>query len=117
MKQAPAETPLFTKTHDFLTWLMTAVNHFPKLHRHTVTKRLLDAALDFLECLLEANVYRGEKRLLKLIEADIYLNKVRNYLRLAHRWKWINMRRYEHPSRLVAELGHLFIRHFPLLSA
>ncbi len=70
MKQASAETPLFTKTHDFLTWLMTVVNHFPKLHRHTVTKRLLDAALDFLECLLEANVYRGEKRLLKLIKAD-----------------------------------------------
>ena len=51
--------PIFTKTYDFLAWLVPLTNHFPRLHRHTVTRRLLDAALDFQEDLLRANNLRG----------------------------------------------------------
>ncbi|MBM4461173.1 MAG: four helix bundle protein [Chloroflexi bacterium] len=48
-------TPLFTKTFDFITWLMPATNHFPRSQRFLVTERLLGAALDFQELVLEAN--------------------------------------------------------------
>ena len=51
MSDGQAETPLFTKTYDFLAWLVPLTNHFPRAQRHTVTQRLLDAALEFLECL------------------------------------------------------------------
>ena len=37
---------IFTRTFDFLTWLLPATNHFPRAHRHTFTRRLLDAAFD-----------------------------------------------------------------------
>jgi hypothetical protein len=40
------EMPIFTRTFDLLTWLLPATNHFPRAHRHTATKRLLDAAFD-----------------------------------------------------------------------
>jgi hypothetical protein len=39
------ETPIFTRTVDLLAWLLPVTNHFPRAHRHTVTRRLLDAAL------------------------------------------------------------------------
>lgn len=107
MSNDEAEMPLFTKTKDFLDWLVPLTNHFPRIHRHTITKRLLDAALDFLENILEANSVRGQQRLTWLTAADAKLNKVRNYLRLAHLWRWITPGQYEHGSRLVAELGRL----------
>ena len=43
----------------FLTWLLPATNHFPRAHRHTVTRRLLDAAFDLRERLEEANLRHG----------------------------------------------------------
>ena len=45
----PPETPIFTRTFDFLTWLLPMTNHFPRVHRHTFTQRLLDAAFDLRE--------------------------------------------------------------------
>ena len=107
MSQKPSEMPIFSRTSDFISWLVPLTNHFPKLHRHTITRRLLDAALDFQESLLEANSRRGQERLGRLTEADEHLDKVRLYLRLAHRWQWINMGQYEHAGRMLAELGRL----------
>ena len=107
MSQGEAEQPLFTKTPDFLAWLTLAVNNFPRLHRHTLTRRLLDAALDFQEAILDANSRRGQARLEWLLAADAHLDKVRLYLRLAHRLAWLSPGQYEHASHLVAELGRL----------
>lgn len=107
MSEASPDLPIFTKTHDFLAWLVPLTNHFPRTHRHTITRRLLDAALDFQEQLLEANSQRNLHRLDRLIAADAQLSKVRLYLRLAHSWHWINLGQYEHASRMVAELGRL----------
>lgn len=102
-----ATTPLFTKTFDFVTWLLAATNHFPRSQRFVVTKRLLDAALDFQELLVDANVRRGRARLGKLDLADGELDKVRLYLRLAFRWQWLNEGQYRHAARYVTEIGKL----------
>lgn len=40
---------IFVRTFDFLSWLLPLTNHFPRAHRHTVTKRLLDSGFDFFE--------------------------------------------------------------------
>lgn len=101
------EMPIFTKTYDFLGWLVPATNHFPRTHRHTITRRLMESALDFQECLLEANTLRAQERLARLTQADANLSKVRLYLRLIHRLEWINLGQYQHASRMVAELGRL----------
>jgi four helix bundle protein len=102
-----ATTPIFTKTFDFLTWLLTATNHFPRSQRFVVTKRLLDAALDFQEVLVEANSLRGRARLARLDLADAELEKVRIYLRLASRWAWLTPGQYKHAARQVTEIGRL----------
>lgn len=107
MNQPESETPIFTKTYDFLAWLVPLTNHFPRAHRHTVTRRLVDAALDFQERLVEANSLRGQARLQRLTVADAQLDKIRFYLRLAHHWRWLNAGQYEHAGRMVVELGRL----------
>ncbi len=77
------EMPIFTRTFDFLAWLLPATNHFPRAHRHSFTKRLLDVAFDLREQLEEANLRRGQERATQLRLADESLAKVRLYIRLA----------------------------------
>jgi hypothetical protein len=55
---ASEEMPIFTRTFDFITWLLPAMNNFPRAHRHTFTRRLLDAVFDLREHLEEANARR-----------------------------------------------------------
>ena len=100
------EMPIFTRTYDLLAWLLPATNHFPRAYRHTITRRLLDAALDLRERIEEANLRQSE-RLALLRLADEALAKLRVYLRLAARFGWLNDGQYEHVSLIVAEVGRL----------
>jgi hypothetical protein len=102
-----ATTPLFTKTFDFTSWLLGATNRFPRSQRFVVTRRLLDAALNFMELLTDANIQRGKARLAALDLADAELDKVRLYLRLAYRWQWLSAGQYGHASRFVSEMGKM----------
>jgi hypothetical protein len=100
-------TPLFTRTFDFITWLLPATNHFPRSQRFLVTERLLGAALDFQEQVLEANNCLMPARLEKLKQADGTLDKVRIYLRLALKWEWLKPGQYQHAAAMVTEIGRL----------
>ena len=101
------EMPIFTRTFDFLTWLLPLTNKFPTAHRHTFTKRLLDAAFDLREKLETANRRAGAQRLENLRAADESLDKVRTYLRLAAQWKWLTPGQYQHAAGMVTEIGKL----------
>jgi hypothetical protein len=98
---------IFTRVFDLLEWLVPKGEAFPRPFRHTVTARLLGAALDLSERLFEAQAHRGRQRRDALSEADATLNKLRLYLRLAHRWRWLSDGQYEHVSQMVAEIGRL----------
>ena len=98
---------IFTRTYDFLSWLLPLAENFPKSQRFVVTSRLQSAALNFQERIIEANSRRGKQRVDKLQEADAELLKVRLYLRLCEKWNWIKVGQYRHASGMVAELGRL----------
>ena len=103
----PKEMPIFTRTFDLLAWLLPATNHFPRAHRHTVTRRLIDAAFDLRERLEEANLRRREDRRRALVGADEALARLRVYLQLAGRFGWLTDGQYGHVSTMVAEIGRL----------
>lgn len=98
---------IFTRTYDFLSWLLPLAESFPRSQRFVVTARLQCAAMNFQERIIEANSRRGKQRFDKLQEADAELLKVRLYLRLCERWNWIKAGQYRHASGMVAELGRL----------
>ena len=104
---AAQEMPIFTRTFDFLTWLIPATAHFPRAQRFAVTQRLQNAAFDLSERLQEANARRKQARLEQLQLADEALTKVRFYLRLVHRWGWLSAGQYKHAARMVDEIGRL----------
>jgi hypothetical protein len=96
-----------TRTYDLLAWLLPKAERFPRVYRRTVVQRLMDAALDFQEALFDAQIQGGSTRQRHLRTADSALNKVRLYLRLAHRWQWLNDGQYRHVSAMVAEIGRM----------
>ncbi len=98
---------ILTRTFDLLDWLVPKLEHFPKLYRSTVTQRMMSAALDVQEALLEAQSQGGSTRQRHLREADAALNKLRVYLRLAHTRHWLNDGQFRHVSVIVAEVGRL----------
>lgn len=102
-----AEMIIFTRTYDFVSWLIPLTLNFPRSQRFVVTQRLQGAALAFQELLIEANNQRGGPRATKLRAADAELLKVRLYLRLCQRWQWITPAQYRHASSMVAEIGRL----------
>ncbi len=104
---AQQEMVIMTRSFDFLTWLLPATNNFPRAHRHTVTRRLLDAAFDLREHLEAANRRQGRARMNKLQAADEALDRVRVYVRLAARWHWLKEGQYRHAAEMMAEIGRL----------
>ena len=98
---------LLTRLFDLLAWLVPRSEAFPRPFRHSVTHRLLGAALDCHEAVFTAQAQRGAGRRSALVRADAALNALRLYLRLAHHLKWLTDGQYEHASRLVAEVGRL----------
>jgi hypothetical protein len=101
------EMVIFVRVFDLLEWLVPKGEGFPRAFRQTLTARLLGAAMDVPERLFEAQVRRGKQRRDALAEADAALNKLRLYLRLAHRWRWLSDGQYAHVSEMVAEVGRL----------
>ena len=55
----PEEMVIFTRTYDFISWLLPITQNFPRNQRFVVTTRLQTAALNFQELLIEANAERG----------------------------------------------------------
>jgi hypothetical protein len=98
---------IFVRVFDLLEWLLPKGEAFPRAFRHTVSARMLGAALDLSEQLYDAQSRRGGRRQEALSQADATLNKLRLYLRLAHHWRWLSDGQYEHVSRMVAEIGRL----------
>jgi hypothetical protein len=98
---------LLARLFDLLAWLLPKAERFPRVHRLTVTQRLMNAALDCQEAVHAAQSRRGARRQEALQDADAALNRLRLYLRLAHHWRWLNDGQYAHVSALVAEIGKL----------
>jgi len=88
--------PIFTRSFDFLSWLLPVSNNFPRAHRHSFTQRLLNSAFDLREHLESANHRKGRQRLAYLNQADEDLDRVRLYLRLAAKWGWLSPGQYQH---------------------
>lgn len=101
------EMVIFTRTFDFLAWLLPLTNHLPRSQRFTVTKRLVDAALDLRERLEEANHRKTTARRERLDRADECLSKLRLYLRLGYHLKWISKGQYFHAAKMLSEIGRL----------
>lgn len=101
------QSPIFTKTHDLLVWLIPATVKFPREQRFVLGKTVQETALRFQERLIEAGLASGRPQQQALAEADVDLTKLRFYLRLCNELTVITPRQYRHVAGMVAEVGRL----------
>lgn len=101
----PAQSPIFSKSYDFLLWLLNRTEQFPKSERFRLARRLEDTAFALHETLMRAT--RTRKPVPVLLEADVELDKLRLYVRLGHARTLLNQRQYQYAADQLAEIGRL----------
>ena len=100
-RTGPAVEAMF----QFLTWLVPTIENFPRSQKFTLGDRIQATALDVLEALIEATYTRDRRG--QLIRANLGLEKLRFFLRLANELKVLDPRRYEHAARALDDVGRL----------
>ncbi|MBI4589431.1 MAG: diversity-generating retroelement protein Avd [Candidatus Rokubacteria bacterium] len=101
------ESPIYSRTYDFVAWLLPQAIKFPRAYRFTLAERVQRRALDFQETLVAAGLERGNWRAVRLREADTQLAQLRQTLRLCQELGLLTLRQYEHAAERLAEIGRL----------
>jgi cytosine/adenosine deaminase-related metal-dependent hydrolase len=101
------ESPIFSRTYDFLLWLLPQATKFPRAYRFTLAERVQRRALDFQETLIAAGLRRGPDREARLREADAQLAQLRQTVRLCKDLALLTLKQYEHAAERLAEIGRL----------
>lgn len=77
-----SESLIFVKTFDFLKWIISRTEKFPKSQRFFLAGRINNAMFDFYEVITEAVTVKGRSVANKLYIADARLYNARHYIRL-----------------------------------
>ena len=97
--------PAVEAHYQFLTWLVPAIEKFPRSQKFMLGDRIQATALDVLEALIEATYTRDRRG--HLARANLGLEKLRFFCRLSVDLKVLDARRYEHAARSLDEIGRL----------
>lgn len=99
------QSPIFSKTYDFVAWLIPLTVKFPRRQRFVMAAALQREALRFQELLIEAAHQRSPAA--QLLAADSELDKLRTHLRLSLDLQLIEPGQYQHAARQLVEIGRL----------
>ena len=99
------QSPIFSRTYDFIAWLIPLTIKFPRSQRFVMAATLQREAIRFQELIIEAAHHRNKSDLLS--SADAELDKVRTHLRMSLEMGLIQSGQYEHAARLMTEIGRL----------
>lgn len=89
--------------HELLAWMIPVLDGFPRWRRFTLGERLETGFLKVLEALVEAAYSREKGSALTRANRQLAVN--RHPCRLSLELKVIDLRRYQHGTRLMEELG------------
>ena len=89
----------------FLMWLVPAIEKFPRTQKFLLGDRIQTTALNVLECLIEATYTRDRKG--HLGRANLGIEKLRFFFRLAVELHYLDRKRYAHAARTLDEIGRL----------
>lgn len=102
-----ADMVIHTRARDLLEWLLPRLAQCPREHRHGVGRHMSELAMRLHDQLIAARHLNLADRAAVLLEADITLDQLRQYLHLAWRWHWLNEGQLAHASELTGHIGRL----------
>jgi len=102
---ARATGPALEAMYRFVLWIIPTVEKFPRSQKFLLGDRIQTAALDALERLVEATYTR--QRTAMLAAANLGVEKLRFFFRMAKDLRYLDPRRYEHAARALDDIGRL----------
>lgn len=95
------------RAYDLWLWVDARVVDFPAHARHSLGRRLRDAAIDLLALLLRATYAEREsgRRRDALSEANEHIALLRLLLRGARERRYLSIDQHEHAAERVVEIG------------
>lgn len=96
---------LFTEWESFTRWILGHTEKFPRRVRLTLANRIDGLALDVFERLVEARYTRA--RLPALRSANLGIEKLRLFLRLAHDERMLDTRSFGYACEQLDRLGRM----------
>jgi four helix bundle protein len=96
---------IFHKTYEFIKWVHTLLNKFPKSEKYTMAQKIENTSLNFLESIIQSNNDFDKKQSLQ--KAIIELDKLRIFFRLSKDLQFISFDQYEYGSNLIDEIGRM----------
>lgn len=100
------ESPIFTRLHDLLRWLLQTTRKFPRDVRFALAERLVQQGFALQDALIAASLDRPQQAHY-LLQADIQLTGLRKTLLLAYELESLNAGQYRHVSEMTQEVGRL----------
>jgi len=100
------ESPIFSKVHDLLVWLLQATRKFPRAYRFTLAEEISKHCFALQRALVAASL---DKRQVAehLLTADIGLTCLRRTLLICHEMELIEDGPYRHVTQMTSEIGRL----------
>lgn len=97
------DLPIQEATLELIRWFIPILHRLPRQHRHGLGDRLVANLYDLLEQLALARFQRQRLAILEPLRGRIQLIQLQT--RLLHDFQLIDLRRYEHASRLITAIG------------
>lgn len=101
-----AESPIFTRMHDLLRWLLETTRKFPREQRFVLAKRVNEQAFALQDALTAAGLDRRNV-ITHLLHADIALAGLQKSLLLCYQMDHLSAGQYRHGSEMTKEVGRL----------
>jgi hypothetical protein len=100
---ANEDLPIIQKAYDLILWYIPRLNKFPRDAKFTLGDRVQATLYGFLEGLIVARYRRDKLEILESLNAA--LDILRYQTRLCRDFQHLDIRRYEHVSGLINEVG------------
>ncbi|MGH6815917.1 MAG: diversity-generating retroelement protein Avd [Hyphomicrobiaceae bacterium] len=97
--------PALEAHYRFVLWLTPALTHIPRAQKFLLGDRIQTNAFNVLDALIEATYNRERRPYLRA--ANLGLERLRFFCRLAYDLKFFDVKRYEYAARSLDEIGRL----------
>jgi hypothetical protein len=98
-----AELPILEATLALIRWFIPILHRLPRQHRFGLGDRLIASLYELMEQLALARFQRDKLPILEPLAGRLHLIQLQT--RLLQEFSLIDLRRYEHASRLIAAIG------------
>jgi len=96
---------IFHKTYEFIKWIHTLLNKFPKSEKYTMAQKIENTSLNLLENIIQSNNDFDKKQSLQ--KAIVELDKLRIFSDFQKIYNFISFAQYEYGSQLINEIGKM----------